>query len=313
MGGRIALHLAEHCSEIQLRLTTRRGPGRVPDWAGSMEVVQADVLEPTSLDSAVEGMDAVIHLAAVDEIVSAQTPLLALDVNVKGTYFLLESCRRAGVKQFIYFSTFHVYGPWARNPIKETTPTRPVNPYAFTHRAAEDLVNWYRHAFGFETLILRLSNGYGYPADPFVNQWSRVCNDLCRQAVENQELVLNSSGRQERDFIALSDVGEAVRHLITIGPQSWQDGLFNLGGGNSLSIRQVAEIVATEYQKRYGQEIPITFGSDSPGTEKESVEFDIGKLKNTGFRPAGAIGEEVQGTLALCEKLVEIREKSVLQ
>ena len=302
VGGRLATHLASATTEISLRLMTRRGPEGIPPWAKALDVVQADLLNPRTLEAALENVDTVVHLAAIDENQSQQNPELALEVNGTGTHRLLQACCAQRVRRFIYLSTFHVYGPGVPQPITEASPTRPVHPYAITHRLAEDFVNWYRHSYGLETLILRLSNGYGYPADPNVQRWSLVFNDLCKQAVEKGEIRLRSSGAQHRDFISLTDVGRAIHHFLCLSSQEWRDGLFNLGGECSMSILQVAQWIAAEFSQRYGREIPIAIGEEEGGGPSPVV-YSLNKLKQTGFDLVGNMSEEVLGTFALCEEL----------
>lgn len=304
LGGRIATHLRASAPEMALRLMTRRHQDQVPDWANGLDLVLGNVLEERSLEAALGEIDTVIHLAATNEIDSLNDPDLALEVNGRGTYRLLRACHRLGVQRFIYFSTFHVYGPREPQPITEDTPTRPVHPYAITHRLAEDYVNWYGHSYGMDTLVLRLSNGYGYPADPGVQRWTLVFNDLCRQAVQRQEIRLKSRGTQHRDFVALTDVARGVRHLLGLSSQGWGSGLFNLGGECSLSIMEAAKRVAAEYLQRYAQEVPIYTTDAGAPQDSHPVIYSIEKLKRTGFSLLGNMSQEVQGTFETCERLV---------
>ncbi len=77
-----------------------------------------------------------------------------------------------------------------------------------------------------------------------VNRWTLVFNGLCRQAMTSGEMVVKSSGKQQRDFIPLHDVAVAVDHFLFKNPKKWDDGLFNLGGDCSLSIVEVAKTIA---------------------------------------------------------------------
>ena len=303
VGGRIAAHLAKAAPEFSLRLMTHRPQVQAPSWSQGLELVQADLRDRQPLERAVSGVDTVIHLAGINEIVSQNDPDLALEVNGRGTYQLLQACRASGVRRFVYFSTFHVYGPAAPQPITEATATRPIHPYAFTHRLAEDYVNWFSHGHGIQTLILRLSNGYGYPADQWVQRWTLVFNDLCAQAVRTGEIRLRSSGAQQRDFIPLADAARAVHHFLTLPSEKWGDGLFNLGGDCSMSIRQVAQRVAEEYLNRYGKEIPVVIGETDDSQSTEPVLYSIDKLRMTGFSLAGNIAEEILGTFAVCQEM----------
>jgi UDP-glucose 4-epimerase len=286
-----------------MRLLTRHSLKEIPTWAQGLEVAQGDVARPDTLLPVLRDTNTIIHLAALNEVDSQRNPRLALEVNGGGTENLLAAAQAAGVRRFIYFSTFHVYGPWATGLITEETPTRPVHPYAITHRLAEDFVNRRRHLNQMQTLILRLSNGYGYPMDSSVDRWTLVFNDLCRQAIMNGRIALRSSGKQQRDFIALGDVARAVEFFLHQPHDSWQDGLFNLGSGRSLSILQAAELIADEFERRYGRKAGIEVGPDDAASSLSEVRYGIGKLLATGFMPRDEMSAEIQGTFEICEGL----------
>ena len=135
VGGRLVAHLTQVEPDWKVRILTTRSADRVPRWAREVELVPGDVRDPAATASAVDGVDAVVHLAAVNETVSGRDIELAIDVNVTGTLRILEACSGAAIGRFVYFSTVHVYGQSAPNPIREETATRPAHPYAFTHRA----------------------------------------------------------------------------------------------------------------------------------------------------------------------------------
>jgi len=302
LGGRISGYLVESAPELSLRLMTRRKVDDTPDWAQGLDVATADVSDRLSLDKALDGVDTVVHLAALNEADCQADPNLALEINGNGTYRLLEACSDHGVSRFVFFSTFHVYGPRASQPITELTATTPIHPYSITHRLAEDYVNLWRHNHGLDALIIRLSNGYGYPADIDVQRWTLVFNDLCFQAVENGEIVLRSSGVQQRDFITLHDVGRGVQHFLNLPVSEWQDGLFNLGGDGSFSILEAAHQVASEFQKKYGREAPIITGPAGANESSEPIRFSVDKLKDTGFSLVGDMSQEIQRTFQVCEQ-----------
>ena len=153
-----------------------------------------------------------------------------------------------------------------------------------------------------DTLTLRLSNGFGYPMDSTINRWTLVFNDLCRQAMASDKMILQSSGRQHRDFIALHDVAAAVDHFLFVNSEKWGDGLFNLGGDCSLSILEVAKTIATVYEKKYGKPVPIQIAGKDNGEHYSPVHFNIDKLKKTGFHLTGNMENEIEQTLSLCEK-----------
>ena len=307
LGGRIADHLKTARRDAEIYLTVLDASGPLPIWTENFEILQMDVLDDRSIAACFEAcdFDAVIHLAAVNEVDSMKNPELAIDVNTKGVFDLLRIASAKGVKRFIYFSTFHVYGNTAPGVINEDSPARPYHPYAITHRAAEDFVRCFARYRDMQTLVLRLSNGYGYPMDTCVNRWTLVFNDLCRQAVTTGKIVLTSSGRQHRDFIALGDIARGVAHFLD-AEDKWGDGLYNLGGNCSMSILQVADRVADVYAETLSRARPVIQTappSDAHG-DFEPVRYDISKLLETGFTLIGDMDAEITGTLKLCLTLV---------
>lgn len=307
VGSRLVEYFNKHVPDISIRLMSRRESVALPAWAKGYELVHADLSDDLSLARAVNGIDTIVHLAAVNEIVSQDNPVLALDINVGGTLKLLQAAREQNVRRFIYLSTFHVYGPNGVGTVTEETLPLPVHPYSITHRGAEDFVNFYRYRYGMETIIFRLSNGYGYPVHADIDRWTLVFNDLCRQAVTERQLTLKTSGTQTRDFISLEDVARAFHHIINLPAASWCDGLFNLGGEYVLSILELAEKIALLAKKRYGSEIPICrpANADPPNPSPPPLMFSIEKLKNTGFVLTGDMDQEIERTLDFCESLIQ--------
>lgn len=298
VGGRVASHLAEH-SPFRLKLGVRKGVTN-PVWLNNGDVVSIDLLDSSTLEEACNGVKHVVHLAALNEIESAEDPEQALLTNGLGSLKLLNAALKVGVKRFLYFSTAHVYGSPLQGTLTEGTLPRPQHPYAITHRTAEDFVLAAKDKGKIEGLVLRLSNGFGSPERPEVNRWTLLVNDLCKQSVCSRKMVLRSSGLQSRDFITLTDVGRAVKHLLSIQSEDCADGLFNLGGENSLRIIEIAEKIADRSEVVLGfrpeiqRPIPPT---DESGT---ILDYPIDKLKKTGFSLLSNVNEEIDATLTLC-------------
>jgi len=307
IGGRIASYIKKKAPDSHIFLTTNKLHRR-PSWTGKFEVLKMDLLDEESIENCLVGnsIDLIIHLAAVNEIDSIKNPEFALGVNTQGTYRLLNLANAYKIKRFIYFSTFHVYGRTSDSIITEETPTKPFHPYAITHRAAEDFVNFFNHYNKMTTLIFRLSNGYGYPKDIEINRWTLIFNDLCRQAVTSGRIVLKSSGKQHRDFITLHDVARAVYHFLFIVPDKWGDGLYNLGGNCSMSILDVAKKISDVYRKKYGKNI-IEIKTAQDGVDliiPEPVKYSIEKIAQTGFFLKGDMILEIERTMDLCEGFI---------
>ena len=307
VGGRVANYLKEKEPHTNIFLTTRNINRKLPMWTEKFTILEMDILDESSIVNCLKDkdIDIIIHLAALNETDSMKDPKLALEVNTKGTYKLLDLACNAGIKNLIYFSTFHVYGDALEPVITEKTPTRPFHPYAITHRAAEDFVNYFKHYYGMKTLIFRLSNGYGYPMHKEVNRWTLVFNDLCKQAVTGGKILLKSSGKQYRDFISLHDVARALHHFIFVVPDRWGDCLYNLGGNCSMSILEVAQKISDVYRLKYKKEIKIkTKQDDSSSIVSKPVRYDIEKLVGTGFTLKGDMRYEIERTMDLCKGFI---------
>ena len=287
VGGRVASYLRQTGEYGSIWITTRDSARMLPSWSKEFGVLELDILDQQSIARCFSDIDVdiIVHLAAMNEIESLKSPDEALAVNTVGTYNLLDWARKNHLHGFIYFSTFHVYGETSNSIITENTLTRPSHPYAITHRAAEDFVRFGNRYYGLRSLVLRLSNAYGYPMHKEVNRWTLVFNDLCRQAVVNGRIVLQSSGKQHRDFIALHDVARAVHHFISRGPESWGDETYNLGGNCSMSILDVARKIADVYDDQYGdRRIEIEVGEECKNARWHTpIQYNIDKVACSGF------------------------------
>ena len=289
-----------------LRLGSRK-PHGPPAWLPEAETVVVDVLEPRALSKAVKGVQAVVHLAAMNENECVNDPRKAVQVNTLGTLGVLRAAIDAGVERFIYISTAHVYGAPLDGHITENTLPRPVHPYAITHHAAEDFVLAAHDHGEIAGIVIRLSNGFGAPTHPDVDRWTLLVNDLCRQAVRDKVLTLRSSGLEQRDFITLHDVGRAVSHFLDMTPTDIADGLFNLGGECPMTVLTMAERIARCCLKTLDYSPEIL--RPAPGADGKTghLRYDISKLKRTGFSVNGDIDSEIIQTLEICSGVRQVR------
>jgi UDP-glucose 4-epimerase len=153
-----------------------------------------------------------------------------------------------------------------------------------------------------EGVVLRLSNAFGVPAHKDANCWMLLVNDLCRQAVQTRQMVLHSSGLQQRDFIPLEDVGRAVSHLLELSKEQC-NGLFNLGSGVSLSIFELTQRIAARCQIILGFRPEIVRPEPALDEQTVSLRYECNRLYRTGFRLKGSVEQEIDNTLVLCAQV----------
>lgn len=305
LGSRVAQHLVRG-GRWQVIVGTRRAPG-VIDWLPDATIAQTDWQSDDSLRDACRSVAAIIHLGGMNAAQSATDPVGALAFNAVGSARLVRAAVAAGVRRFIYVSTAHVYASPLRGVITEGSPPENLHPYATSHRAAEDSVRYAHERRMLEGIVVRLSNSFGAPANPAANCWMLLVNDLCRQAVESGKLVLNSSGLQRRDFIALTDVCRAAEHLLQADAGSLNDGLFNLGGAWAPTVLEMAQRVARCAEPFCGGRPEISRPQPSPQEHAGSLEFRIDKLARTGFALQGDADAEITATLKFCQALPQLK------
>lgn len=281
-----------------VRILARRRPEFLAGWSRDYEFFPADVKDPRTLSGCCAGVDLVIHAAATDEIRSAENELEALLVNGYGTKNVAEEAARASVGRFVYLSTFHVYGA-SQGVVTEETPVQPKHSYALTHLVGEFYASMIAGRSSMTTTVFRLSNGYGAPVDAGIPRWTLVMNDLCRSVHEAGRIVIKSSGRQRRDFVSIPDIFQALELAAKRSDGAYE--LYNLGGDDSRSILEIAQIVQAVYEKRGGGRPEIVVqGRDE--NEPPPLIFSIDKLRSAGYVPHPGIPEEVNRIFDILER-----------
>ena len=224
-----------------------------------------------------ERFDAVIHLASANDTFVDDYPDKALKINTLGTRNLIEATIWEGLRRFVYFSTFHVYGVGS-GEITEASPTSPRHDYATTHLFAEEYVRQFFRTHGLPHAILRLTNGYGCPIDSSSDKWYLLLNDLARMAFKEEKISLKSNGLAQRDFIWMDDVVRAAEKILK-SDLRFNDS-YNLGSGQSLRLIDVAERVKAAHYRKTGRHIEIETNSEDSTIHDEPLIVHCEKLRN---------------------------------
>jgi UDP-glucose 4-epimerase len=287
VGGRVAALLLEagHRVTIFDDLSVGRKAG-VPDGA---RLIHGDLRNGAVVRQAVEGHDAVVHLAAqalVPE--SVKHPQKAFDINLQGGQNLLEAMREHGVGRLVFSSSAAVYGNPARVPIHEDDPTLPINPYGATKLAFEALAHAYHAAYGLHVTAFRYFNPYG-PTEHHEPETHAIPNFI-RAALSGRPVPLYWNGDQTRDFFYVDDIARA--HAMGLSHDGFH--VYNLGSGQGQKVRDVVELVF----KLTGSRSEIEDLGERAGDPPQLLADTSRAREELGWQPEVSLDEGLRRTIA---------------
>ena len=200
-----------------------------------VEHMIGSILDVEALRLAMNGVHAVIHLAAVADVKEVlEDPSYAETVNTRGTLCVLEAARRCRVKRVIYGSTTWVYSDCPQAEVDENTPIPPPSHlYTATKIASEYYCRSYAALYQLEYTILR----FGIPYGPRARDGA-VIPIFVRKALQGGPLTLAGGGKQFRQFIFVEDLAEGV--VLALKPVA-AGRTYNLDGQEPVTIAQIAE------------------------------------------------------------------------
>jgi UDP-glucose 4-epimerase len=245
-----------------VRVLDNQAMGRRDHLEGfSGEFIDGDIRDPAALDVALAGVDAVIHLAADTRVIeSIADPAFNFDVNVVGSFRLIEAMRARGIVRLINASTGGAIIGEATPPVHEGMVANPIAPYGATKLAVEGLCSAWAGSYGFCALSLRFANVYG----PRSFHKGSVVAAFFRRIIENRPLAVYGDGEQVRDFVFVDDLCNGIMQ----GLDSGLSGVLQLGSGVPVSVnaliaamRAVAapHAVVVDYHPSRGGEIERTW------------------------------------------------------
>lgn len=198
-----------------------------------------DIREIDILDKAFTGVDYVFHLAAMWLLHCKDFPRTAFDVNIAGTFNVLEACVKHNVKKLIYSSSASVYGDAVTVPMQESHPFNNKNFYGATKISGEAMCTAFHDRYGLEVIGLRYMNVYGPGQDQHA-VYSGVIPVMLNKIDQGEAPVVNGDGSQAYDFIYVEDVARAN---IAALQSAVGHGFYNIGTGVQTTIRQLCDLI----------------------------------------------------------------------
>ncbi|QTN40001.1 NAD-dependent epimerase/dehydratase family protein [Cryomorphaceae bacterium] len=198
-----------------------------------------DLRETDILDTAMDGVDYVFHLAAMWLLHCKDYPRTAFDVNIAGTFNVLEACVKHKVKKLIYSSSASVYGDAVEVPMTEDHPFNNTNFYGSTKIAGEAMCTAFNDRYGLDIIGLRYMNVYGPGQDQHA-VYSGVVPIMLNKIEANEAPTINGDGSQAYDFIYVEDVARAN---VAALESDTSMGFYNVGTEVQTSIRELCETI----------------------------------------------------------------------
>tara|TARA_B100001559_G_C16402524_1_gene576439 strand:- start:72 stop:962 length:891 start_codon:yes stop_codon:yes gene_type:complete len=231
-------------------------------------------------------IERIVHCAAINETLTEESTETTFDVNVTFTRTLSNLAIELDVKEFIYISTFHVYGV-SSGTVGPDSVCRPINDYGLTHFLSEEILRNTLPPRQISTLCLRPTNIYGIPVDMNnFDRWTLVHFDFIKKAMEDKCIRLLTAGNQERNFVDICNVVQAE-------PQQQSFEVRDIYGNDTFTIKDFAQMVADLIKDTHQIDVQIIKPDDAIQFEKNN---GLLKFLDTGssYKPKGTLEEFIK-------------------
>ena len=280
IGSHVVQKLIEHGDDVIIYDNLRQGDIdllkklRFPN--SEPEIVLGDITDFAHVFQTIKryNVKKIIHTAAISFIPTAvEKPSLTFNVNVVGTFNLLEAGRILDLEKFVYISSASTYGDFQYEPVDERHPLEAKDIYGATKAAADRIAMSYYRTYGMPVTVIRTTSVYG-PGD----LERRVVRDFIERALLGKPLDLHGGGEQRRDFTYVKDVAKAL--ILALNSEKANGEAFNISGGKDYSIKELAMIV-----KEFIPDAEIIV-TEARRIDKKMGRLDISKaLKILGYKP----------------------------
>jgi len=266
IGSNIAIEILRRGDQV--RILDNFATGRrqnIDAVTGNFELVEGDIRDFWTVAEAMQGVDYVLHQAALPSVVrSVKNPLTSNAVNIDGSLNVLEAARQAAVKRVVFACSSSVYGESPTLPKVETMKTDPLSPYAISKLAGEEYCKVYHRLYGLETVALRYFNIFGPRQDPD-SQYSAVIPRFIKAVLMGQQPVIYGDGEQSRDF---TYIGNAVSaNLIACTAPNAVGKAYNIACGQRFTLNQTLAFI----QEILGKRVPTKYVDPRPGDIRHSL------------------------------------------
>jgi UDP-N-acetylglucosamine 4-epimerase len=254
--------------------------------------VQADIRSPEDCARACEGVDFVLHQAALGSVPrSIADPQTTNETNISGFLNMLVAARDARVKRFVYAASSSTYGDHPGLPKVEDRIGKPLSPYAVTKYVNELYADVFGRTYGFESIGLRYFNVFGPRQDPN-GAYAAVIPKWVASLIRNEELRINGDGETSRDFCYVDNVVQ-INLLAAMAGSEAANQVYNVALNDRTSLNQLHAMMCSLLAERFPHVAAHkpTYVDFRAGDVRHS-QADIGNaVSMLGYAPTHRIGE----------------------
>jgi len=264
-----------------------------------LEIIEGDLRSYHIVMEAVDGMDFVLHQAALPSVPrSIRDPLTTNEVNVTGTLNLLHASVDAKVERTVFASSSSIYGDNPTLPKKEDMIPNPLSPYAVSKLAGEKYFSVFAKVYKLHTVALRYFNVFGPSQNPD-SQYSAVIPKFIKAILNNQQPTIYGDGQQSRDFTYVQNVIEA--NILATEADCPPGIAMNCAVHQRIDLNQLVQMI----NENLGKNIKPNYADPRPGDVKHSFA-DISLIQETlGYQPQVYFEEGLAKTIDWYKKVYE--------
>ncbi|MGV3638123.1 MAG: SDR family oxidoreductase [Flavobacteriales bacterium] len=252
------------------------------------EFIEGDIRDPADCARAVQGVEGVVHLAALGSVPrSIKDPLATHATNLTGFLHMLEAARFEGVRRFVYASSSSVYGDSKELPKREPNIGLPLSPYAVTKVTNEVYAQLYTRLHGFDTVGLRFFNVFGERQDP-EGPYAAAIPKFIRSFLEHQPPQIHGDGLQSRDFTYVGNVAQMIVQALDAHDPRCVGEVFNVAYGARTTLIELVEALRSELATVDASvaQVQVRFVEERAGDIRDSLA-DISKaIELLGYAPS---------------------------
>ena len=280
----------------QVRGIDNLSTGRRENLDGIRERIdfrESDLLDLTVMRSACEGMDYILHEAAIPSVPrSVKDPISSNQANVDGTLNLLVAARDAKVKRVVYASSSSLYGDTPTLPKHEGMAPNPISPYAVSKLTGEYYMKSFYRVYGLETVSLRYFNVFGPRQDP-TSQYSGVLAIFITRMLQDKPSTIYGDGEQSRDFTYIANVISANLLACSAPAAEVAGKVFNAATSTRITLNQTYQLL----QKLTGHAGAPQYGPEREGDIKHSLADISLAQSHLGYKPLVEFEEGLKRTV----------------